>query len=447
MLDLKLRASFNYLRPIAPRLSLRHRIKRVEPIMSSNNSQDSVPEPTTNDASTSEPATSTSAAPLAHADGDGILGSRVLFCSIFALTVLVWSSTRYFMAGQPLSNSHGQTTATTAIRDTNPKLKDRRRLRSDAGGQKNVATAKREESEAPVSASGVEKNLPASLSLDPPIPEPSPSSRSLEPPMTSSINNSDRDLPFLREKASAALRAAASAADASQKASSHARSSSLAAKKSSEAAQRASLAASEAQLALEEAAEEAVLAAEQRARQAAALASDLEHQAFRSAAAATAFDDLAQLQASIATESAALASSLHRKQPATDSPVKPKLNDPNSSSSNSTALKQHRLAKGFGSDPVSAGGIWLKEMGEGAKESLQGAWKRVSGGKAPGSSFTNNGNSSYKSGASSGVLSLPPSSLSPGVPPQLSTNGKPQGNGREMVPSSIQDDMPRFPPH
>ena len=234
----------------------------------------------------------------------------------------------------------------------------------------------------------------------------------------------------MREKASSALRAAASAADASQKANSHATSSVSAAKKASEAAQRASLAASEAQLALEEAAEEAVTAAELRARQAAALASDLEHQALRSNAAASAFDDLAQLQASIATENAALASSLQRK--ISD----PQSSPPPPSQSNldmSSSLKQQRLAKGFG---FSVGGSWLKEVGEGAKESIEGAWKRV----YPGSSLISSSFKKENGSGSASALSLPSS-----PPPHalVPASGKQQVPSGQIVPIN---DGPRFPP-
>jgi hypothetical protein len=424
MLKLTPRLTPRSLAPLPRTSSLsRH---RIGPIASQPNDSPQEPESTTNNASTSQPLGSTFA-PVPHVDG--LLSSRALFGSIFALTVLFWSVTRFFSAGQQHStHSQPNAAASTATRDAAAAklLRDRRRLRPDSGGPKQQPSPSSKTTEAsPVSTTtGLEKKLPApSPPIDPPVPQPLPSSRSLELPAVIISSVTDRDLPLLREKASAALRAAASAADASQKATSHANSSSLAAKKAAEAAQRASLAASEAQLALEEAAEEAVVAAELRARQAAALASDLEHQALRSSAAATAFDDLAQLQASIATESSALASSLHRKttQPATESSLlseSPSLHNPSSSST--TALKQHRLAKGFGSDAVAAGGSWLKEMGEGAKESIEGAWKKVSGVK---SSSSLSSSSVFKSG----------------------TNGKPQGNGREIVPASIDDG--RFPPH
>jgi hypothetical protein len=425
MLRLTPRLSPRSLAPLPRTSSLSRR--RIGSIGSSSkpNGSPQEPESTTNNASTS-PLGSTSA-PVPHADR--LLSSRALFGSIFALTVLLWSVTRFLSAGQHATHSQPNAAASTTTRDAaaTKSLRDRRRLRPDSGGPKQLpgpsSKAIPDATEASVSTTtGPEKKLPApSPPNEPPVPQPSTSSRSLELPAVIISSVTDRDLPLLREKASAALRAATSAADASQKASSHASSSSLAAKKAAEAAQRASLAASEAQLALEEAAEEAVVAAELRARQAAALASDLEHQALRSSAAAAAFDDLAQLQASIATESAALASSLHRKttQPATESSLLSKSPLLPSSSSN-TALKQHRLAKGFGSDAVAAGGSWLKEMGEGAKESIEGAWKKVSGVK---SSSLLSSSSVFKNG----------------------TSGKPHGSGREIVPASVDDG--RFPPH
>ena len=438
-------------RPLALPRSLSHRMRQIGPIKASYKLQDSPQESTTsNNASTSEPVVAKlepeapSLAPLAH--NDGVMGPRILFGSIFALTIFAWSTSRFFSGLSQSTSSYAQNSVAVTTREAAPKLRGRRL--KDSGAPKQPPSAPNKSNpnstETSSSANDAEKILPASLPLVTVISDPTPSSLETQRPLELStpVSSTDRDLPLLREKASAALRAAASAADASQKASSHANSSSLAAKKAAEAAQRSSLAASEAQLALEEAAEEAVMAAELRAKQAAALASELEHQALRSSAASTAFNDLAQLQAEIARESAALASSVHRKHsqpPATESPLKSTSPLPlSSSSSSSNALKQHRLSKGFGSDAVAAGGTWLKEVGEGAKESIEGAWKRVSGVKAGSSSLSG----SFKNGAS-GALSLPLASSPSSV---HSTTGKQQGNGREIVPTTTVD-PPRFPPH
>ena len=136
MLKLTPRLTTRSLAPLPRTSSLsRH---RIGPIGSSSQPNDSPQEPesTTNNASTSQPLGSTSA-PIPHVDG--LLSSRALFGSIFALTVLLWSVTRFFSAGQQHStHSQPNAAASTTTRDAAAAklLRDRRRLRPDSGGPK-----------------------------------------------------------------------------------------------------------------------------------------------------------------------------------------------------------------------------------------------------------------------------------------------------------------------